>query len=136
MRLRLTLALLLTASAAVAGLALADAARAAEIAGRTPLPAIERAAQGEPCIAASAVMRRDHMEMLKHQRDATVHGGVRGAKASLKACIGCHASVQTGSVAKAETNFCVSCHTYAAVKIDCFECHASRPAALAQRGSK
>jgi predicted CXXCH cytochrome family protein len=77
-------------------------------------------------------MRRDHMELLKHQRDATVHGGIRGAKASLKECVACHAGATTGSVAQSETNFCVSCHTYAAVKIDCFECHATRPAALAQ----
>jgi hypothetical protein len=30
-------------------------------------------------------------------------------------------------VAAARTDFCVSCHAYAAVKIDCFECHASKP---------
>ena len=73
-------------------------------------------------------MRRSHMDMLKHQRDDTVHGGIRGAKVSLKACVECHASRETRSVAAARTDFCVSCHSYAAVKIDCFECHASRPA--------
>jgi hypothetical protein len=26
-------------------------------------------------------------------------------------------------------HFCRSCHDYAAVKVDCFECHASRPEA-------
>ena len=40
------------------------------------------------------VMRRTHMEMLKHQRDETVHGGVRGARASLVGCVDCHASGQ------------------------------------------
>ena len=35
--------------------------------------------------------------------------------------------IETGSVAAAPTNFCVSCHSYAAVKLDCFECHASKP---------
>ena len=30
-------------------------------------------------------------------------------------------------MAQAKTDFCVSCHSYAAVKIDCFECHASKP---------
>ena len=59
--------------------------------------------------------------------DETVHGGIRGAKASLKACVECHASTPTGSVAKAPGDFCVACHSYAAVKIDCFECHASTP---------
>jgi predicted CXXCH cytochrome family protein len=119
-----------------ASLALPTAAAGAEPAGRTPLPIIERATQGERCVEAPALMRRNHMDMLKHQRDETVFGGIRGAKYSLKECIACHASAQTGSVAKSETNFCVSCHAYTAVKIDCFECHATKPAALAQRGSK
>ncbi len=64
--------------------------------------------------------------MLKHQRDETVHGGIRGAKASLKACVECHAGKETGSVAASKQDFCESCHAYAAVKLDCFECHASR----------
>jgi predicted CXXCH cytochrome family protein len=126
MQLRLTLAMWLVAGTAFAG----------EAPGRTPLPTIERATKGERCVEAPALMRRNHMEMLKHQRDETVFGGIRGAKYSLKECIACHASAQTGSVAKSESNFCVSCHAYAAVKIDCFECHATKPAALAQRGPK
>lgn len=81
-------------------------------------------------------MRRQHMEFLKHQRDDTVRGGIRGAKYSLKACVDCHASQKTASVTKAETNFCVSCHTYAAVKIDCFECHTSKSPRLAQGAAK
>jgi hypothetical protein len=56
-------------------------------------------------------MRRDHMRFLEHQRDATVHGGIRGARHSLKGCIDCHASARTGSVAQAPTDFCVSCHS-------------------------
>jgi predicted CXXCH cytochrome family protein len=115
---------LLLAAVLVVGLA-GGAAQAAE---RTPLPVIEKASQGEACVAPADVMRRRHMDDLKHQRDQTVRGGVRGAKYSLKDCIACHASTQTGSVAAAGTNFCVSCHQYAAVKIDCFECHSTRPA--------
>lgn len=98
---------------------------------RTPKPVIERAKAGTQCVADPATMRREHPKMLEHQRDETVHGGIRGAKASLKACIACHASPSTGSVAAAETNFCVSCHTYTAVRIDCFECHATKPAPTA-----
>jgi len=94
---------------------------------RVPQPVIE-AARGEQCVEPAADMRRNHMEYLKHQRDDTVHGGVRGAKYSLKACIECHASPATNSVTAAPTNFCISCHTYAAVKVDCFECHATQPA--------
>ena len=126
MRARVAVLLLLLAGAAVAGGAGA----------RTPLPVIERAAPGTQCVADPATMRRTHMDLLKHQRDDTVRGGIRGAKFSLKGCIDCHASQKTNSVAQAETNFCVSCHSFAAVKIDCFECHTSKPRAQAQRASK
>jgi hypothetical protein len=94
--------------------------------GRVPKPVIE-SARGGQCVEDPAYMRRHHMELLKHQRDDTMHGGIRGAKYSLKTCIECHASQTTNSVAAAPTNFCVSCHSYAAVKIDCFECHATQP---------
>jgi hypothetical protein len=93
---------------------------------RVPQPVIE-AARGDQCVEDPAFMRRNHMELLKHQRDDTVRGGIRAAKYSLKACIGCHASKSSGSVSLASTNFCQSCHSYAAVKIDCFECHANKP---------
>ena len=113
--------------------------------GRTPVPVIEPARAGTQCIADAATMRRDHPAMLEHQRDQTVRGGIRGAKASLKACIACHASpvkasvvvghpatgAGASSVASAPTNFCVSCHSYTAVRIDCFECHAASPKAMA-----
>ena len=106
----------------------AASAALAQPAGRTPLPVVERAVQGSQCVAEPSVMRRNHMEMLKHQRVDTVRAGARSGQFSLKGCIECHASRETGSVAKGETNFCVSCHAYAAVRIDCFECHASKPA--------
>ena len=99
-------------------------------AGRVPLPIIE-SARGDKCVQDPALMRRTHMDLLKHQRDDTVRGGVRGAKYSLKDCVDCHASRKTASVNQAPTDFCTSCHTYAAVKLDCFECHADRPAATA-----
>ena len=110
------------------------AAAPAAAGGRTPKPVIERAAPGTQCVEPAAYMRRHHMDLLKHQRDDTVHGGIRGAKHSLKGCIACHASVQSQSVAKQETNFCVSCHSYAAVKIDCFGCHTAQPQALVRKG--
>ncbi|MBK6862765.1 MAG: hypothetical protein IPG91_03960 [Ideonella sp.] len=119
-------AALALASAALAGPALAEGAAA----GRGLEPTIERA-RGEACVAEPAFMRRNHPELLKHQRNETVHQGVRDARASLKGCIDCHASSATGSVAAAKTDFCVSCHSFAAVKVDCFECHASKPRASA-----
>ena len=113
----------------------AGAALAADPAGRTPRPVIEAATAGTQCVAPPDVMRRSHMDFLEHQRDDTVHGGIRGAKFSLKGCIDCHASQQTGSVNQAETNFCVSCHSYVAVKIDCFGCHTGKPATAVAQGA-
>jgi len=102
-------------------------------AGGVPKPTIviER---GDKCVDDPAVMRREHMNMLKHRRDETVHRGVRDPKYSLVGCIECHASRKTpgvvGSVIGNDQNFCQSCHAYAAVKLDCFDCHASKPKAL------
>jgi hypothetical protein len=96
---------------------------------RVPLPVIEKPA-GERCVEDTAFMRRNHMGLLKHQRDRTVHEGIRTVRHSLNNCIECHASKKTGRVT-GNDGFCESCHRYAAVKLDCFECHADRPAAVA-----
>ena len=115
-------------------LGLAAAGPFARAADRTPLPALEKATPGTQCVEPPQAMRSQHMHYLKHQRDDTVRGGIRGAKYSLKDCVDCHASRATGSVVKAQTDFCASCHRYAAVSIDCFECHTGRPARLAKGG--
>ncbi|KAF0165053.1 MAG: hypothetical protein FD157_1734 [Rhodocyclaceae bacterium] len=88
---------------------------------RTPKPVIEIANPGK-CVAPPEEMRRNHMEMLKHQRDRSLRQGIRGEPASLNACIECHASKKTGSVL-GKGDFCESCHSYAAVKLDCWDCH-------------
>jgi hypothetical protein len=93
-------------------------------------PVIEKA-RGGACVADPAFMRRNHMKMLRHQRDDTLRSGVRGGTFSLKECIACHASQTTNSVNASGGNFCQSCHAYAAVSIDCFECHASKPGSTA-----
>ena len=93
---------------------------------RVSQPVIE-AARGGQCVGDPAFMRRNHMQLLKHQRDDTLRGGIRTGQYSLKTCIDCHASKTTNSVAASDTNFCQSCHTYAAVKLDCFECHTNKP---------
>ena len=88
--------------------------------------------RGEHCVADTDYMRRYHMTMMKHQRDDTVHEGVRGGKFSIGECIGCHAvKGEDGQPVSYENpkHFCRSCHDYAAVSIDCFECHASKPGA-------
>nr|WP_235062922.1 Hdr-like menaquinol oxidoreductase cytochrome c subunit [Paramagnetospirillum caucaseum] len=96
-------------------------------------------AKGEACIAANDVMRREHPDMLKHQRDDTLRLGIRGAKASLKACVECHAATSADGHAvpvDAPGQFCQSCHSYVAVKPDCFECHATTPKATVREASR
>ncbi len=96
-----------------------------------PKPVVEKALKGEQCVEPTEYMRRNHMKVLDGHRDKTVHEGVRTKKYSLKECINCHASQKTGSVTAAKDNFCVSCHSYASVKIDCFDCHSSKPQSTA-----
>jgi hypothetical protein len=90
-------------------------------AGRVAVPAVKIEAGGT-CVAPTGEMRRNHMKMLLHQRDLTVHQGLRTPRFSLKNCVDCHASRETGSVL-GKDGFCSSCHAYASVSIDCFECH-------------
>jgi len=110
-------AALMAAVLAVAGSAHAQDKRA----GRVALPAV-KIENGKTCVAPVEEMRRSHMSMLFHQRDRTLRQGVREPRFSLKGCVECHASRETGSVL-GKDGFCSSCHSYASVKIDCFECH-------------
>lgn len=99
-----------------------------------PQPAKGR---GDKCVADTDWMRRNHMNVLKHQRDDTVHDGIRTTTFSLKGCIDCHAVKGTDGKAVAASDpkhFCRTCHDYVAVKLDCFECHASRPEAAVKTG--
>ena len=101
----------------VSGFADAEEKRA----GRVALPTV-KIENGKTCVAPTEEMRRDHMKMLFHQRDQTVQRGIRDSRFSLKNCIDCHANPKTNSVL-GKDGFCASCHAYAAVKMDCFECH-------------
>ncbi len=86
---------------------------------------------GEQCVEPTDVMRERHWEFILHQRDETVHRGIRTTKHSLKNCLECHVRAdEAGSYPRAssEQHFCSACHIYAGVRIDCFECHADRPA--------
>lgn len=123
------------ARALIVALTVAAAATAAYAdAGRVPTPKIV-IEKGGKCVEDVAVMRRNHMEFLKHQRDDTMRRGIRSTKHSLQQCIDCHASRKTGSVVGSNENFCQSCHAYAAVKLDCFECHSTKPKAAAAAGT-
>lgn len=93
--------------------------------------------KGGQCVRDTQWMRENHMHLLKHQRDETVHKGIRDDKISLKNCIECHASLKDDSVIARDDSFCVACHRYEAVKIDCFECHSgTRKSAWLLRNAK
>ena len=98
-------------------------------AGGVPVPVIPRG-RGEACVEDTAFMRRNHMSLLKHQRDETMRQGIRGNPYSLEECLACHAVAGPDAqplTVDSPQHFCRSCHDYAAVSIDCFQCHASRP---------
>ena len=101
---------------------------------RVPYPDIPRG-KGELCVTETDFMLRNHMNLLGHQRDQTLREGIRGARFSLKGCVDCHAvpgADGTPVGAGDPRFFCTACHLYTAVRIDCFECHASRPEAPGQ----
>jgi len=89
---------------------------------------------GEQCVAETGFMRRNHMDLIVHQRDETVIKGIRDEPFSLVECVDCHVQRDTNDVpirVDAEGQFCSSCHEYVAAKIDCFGCHAAVPDATA-----
>ncbi len=91
--------------------------------------------QTSQCVEPVEVMRHQHMQLIKHQRDLTMHQGIRGTQHSLVGCINCHATPGAdGKAVGADSpdHFCSSCHRYAAVSIDCFQCHADKPAAATE----
>jgi hypothetical protein len=81
------------------------------------------------CVEPTDDMRRNHMKYLLHHRDDTMHRGIRTKQHSLKECIDCHVAPGPDNrpvSIESRGHFCNSCHAYAAVKIDCWECHASQ----------
>ncbi len=122
-----TLAILLTCMASLCMVTFAQARENLDTS--VPMPTIPLG-QGDSCVEDTDFMRRNHMNLLKHQRDETMLRGVRDKQYSLKECIGCHVVKGPDAVAvtvASPQHFCRSCHDYAAVNIDCFQCHASRP---------
>lgn len=85
------------------------------------------AGKGDKCVEDTQFMRRNHMDLLKHQRNETMRKGIRTTRHSLKKCVECHASEKTGSVAASKQDFCAACHGFAGVKLDCWDCHATKP---------
>jgi hypothetical protein len=117
----------LLAIAAVSAL-FALAAQAEEV-GDFVLPS-SKAAQVENCVEPTEYMRRNHFEVIRHQRDTTVYGGIRSTKHSLSGCVSCHVGYDQDEQPvdiHAEGQFCSACHDYAAVDMNCFDCHATVP---------
>jgi cytochrome c553 len=90
--------------------------------------------RGGQCVDDPQFMRKNHMRMLRHQRDETVRQGIRGGRYSLAQCVNCHASKKDDNVLGSSEHFCQGCHEYAAVHIDCFECHSSKRKLVAEVG--
>lgn len=70
------------------------------------------------------------MEVIRHQRDSTVYGGIRSTKHSLAGCVTCHVGYDADHKPVAINDagqFCAACHSYAAVTLNCFDCHATIP---------
>jgi len=94
-----------------------------------------RFSDAQGCVEPTAEMRKNHMEYILHQRDETMHRGVRTKQYSLVECINCHVSDEPDAPrVSSEEHFCNSCHSYAAVSIDCFQCHADRPVKTSATG--
>jgi hypothetical protein len=82
------------------------------------------------CVEPTEDMRKNHMDYILHQRDETMHEGIRTKRHSLTECINCHVVAGPDGEypdIKSKEHFCNSCHSYAAVRVDCFQCHASHP---------
>ena len=111
----------------------------AQAADGVPLPVLVKAIKGAACVEPLPVIRREHMTFLMHQRDDTVHEGIRTPRHSLTGCIDCHAAKDAAGRwvrIDAPGQFCASCHAYVSVKIDCFGCHAALPAVAFGEGTE
>lgn len=86
--------------------------------------------QGDRCVADTNFMRRNHMDLIIHQRDETVLRGIRDEPFSLVECVECHVQKDANNEPiriDAPGQFCASCHAYVGLKTDCYSCHASVP---------
>jgi len=94
-----------------------------------PFPTIPKAI-GNADVHAGVDIRRNHMKQLLHQRDETMYKGLSTDNERLQGCLTCHAvRGEDGHAVSYQDpkHFCRVCHDYVAVRVDCFECHASTP---------
>ncbi|MDH5484622.1 MAG: hypothetical protein OEY43_05225 [Gammaproteobacteria bacterium] len=80
------------------------------------------------CVKPEEDMKKNHMSYILHQRDKTLREGIRTPTFSLKECINCHVPENSTARFGDSKHFCSSCHNFAGVTIDCFQCHTDRPA--------
>jgi predicted CXXCH cytochrome family protein len=105
--------------------------------GAIAIPQPAKPANASACVEPVEIMRREHMNLLLHQRDETVLEGERDSKYSLVGCMDCHNPAESAASAiryPEPEHFCAGCHLYASVDIDCFECHADRGLGELQQG--
>ncbi len=92
-------------------------------------------ATGEAHPEGNEYMRVNHMDLLRHDRNLTMREGARDTDNSLAECLDCHAVKGPDAkpvTIKSEEHFCRVCHDFAAVRIDCFQCHNSAPVDLGE----
>lgn len=83
---------------------------------------------------APRMMIQYHPAALEAHRHEVIYQGVRHPDGSIEQCVTCHiVKGRDGQPVGFDDprHFCRQCHDEAAVKIDCFECHNSKPAAIA-----
>ncbi len=92
--------------------------------------------QAAHCIIAedNAQVRRVHGRWINQHRYPAQRALAYPDEYRVQACINCHVpeskNDQAVRITHTETHFCATCHTYVAVRLDCFECHADRPASV------
>ncbi len=99
-----------------------------------PFPDIPKG-KGDSCVAPTDVIRQTHMDLLLHKRDKTMHEGIRTKQYSLRECLNCHIQPKADGTypsIDSKEHFCNACHSYAAVTIDCFQCHRAVPDSAAE----
>lgn len=92
-----------------------------------PSPHLLAEARGDQCVEETDYMRRAHMDLLMHERDEAKRYGRRNPDHSFVGCIDCHVSPMASKNDPAG-HFCLACHSFNAVRMDCFQCHLDRPA--------